>query len=77
MVLHSLVLFAAEAAEEEGSQVAFYVCGLLLAAWAVGVSVLGVRRPDSFAEAGGTRTAVVAVSAVLVVGACASAALTG
>jgi hypothetical protein len=77
MVVHSLVLFAAEAAEKEGSKVAFYVFGLLRAGWAVAVSVAGIRRPDAFAQAGGARSGVVAVSAVLVVGACLSAALTG
>jgi hypothetical protein len=76
MVAHSLVLFAAEAAKEEGSKVAFYVFGLLLAGWAVAVSVVGIRRP-AFADARGARSGVVAVSAALVVGACLSAALTG
>ena len=74
-MMHALVI-AAEVAEEEGSHVAFYVLGLLLAGWAVAVSVVGIRRAADFPPRVGARNGVVALSALLVVGACATAVIT-
>jgi plastocyanin len=60
----------------EKSKVAFYLAGGLLALWAVVVSVgLGLRRPD-FPGGRGGQTAVIAITAILVVAAMGSAVLT-
>ena len=74
-MLLALVTFASEAAGEESSQAAFYIGGLLLAAFAVVVGVLGIMRPGGFVANAGTRTAVVALAALLMAGACATAVL--
>ncbi|MBV9816894.1 MAG: hypothetical protein JOZ07_00930 [Solirubrobacterales bacterium] len=49
----------------EASKVPFYVCGGLLAAWAVVLAGMGLRRPSFPGGLGGQRL-VVAISAVLV-----------
>jgi len=72
----ALVTLATEAAGEETSKAPFYIVGLVLAAFAVLVGVLGITRPSGFTQNAGGRSAVVAIAAVLVVGACASAVLT-
>jgi hypothetical protein len=76
-MLHALVVFASEAAGEGSSHVPFYVAGLLLVGFAVIVSALGIMRPDRFAEGSAIRSAVVGVAALLVVGVCATAVITG
>jgi hypothetical protein len=64
--LASIFLLAAETAEkEEKDKTPFYVAGITLAAWAVIVSVIGIRRPDFPGTPGRTRI-VYAISAVLV-----------
>jgi hypothetical protein len=76
-MLHALVVFATEAAgEEETSKAAFYVLGLLLAGWAVAISVVGIRRAHDFPPRPPMRTGVILVSAVLVAGTMSSAVLT-
>ncbi len=75
-MLHALIVFAAEAGEEHANHTAFYVLGIVLALWAVAVSAVGIRRPDSFPPKAGARSAIVAVGALLVLGATASAVLT-
>ena len=75
-MLHTFVTFATEAAEHEASKTPFYLLGLLLAGWAVAISVVGIRRVRSFPPKPATRTGVILVSAVLVAGAAASAVLT-
>lgn len=62
-MLHALVTFAAE---EGGSQAAFYISGGLLAAWAVLISFLGMTRHDDFPNESAGK-AIVAITAVLVV----------
>jgi hypothetical protein len=69
------LLLAAEAAKEEGSHTAFYIAGGALAAWAVIVSFLGITRPE-FPGNMGARNAVLAVSALLVLGATSTAVIT-
>jgi uncharacterized cupredoxin-like copper-binding protein len=55
------------AATVEKDKTAFYICGGLLAAWAVILSAgIGLRRPEFPGTLGGERT-VIAISAVLVV----------
>ena len=76
-MLHGLVVAATEAAEEGGSHAPFYLLGGLLAAWAVAISVIGIRLADRFPPKAATRSAVILVTALLVAGATASAVLTG
>lgn len=70
-----LHVFAAEAAAE-GSQVAFYVCGGLLAAWAVAVSFVGMRGHENWPGSAGAARGVMGISVVLVVLAMATAVIT-
>ena len=51
---------------EEHSQTAFYVAGLVLVIFALGVSALGIRRPQTFPDSAGGRAALIGVCAVLV-----------
>lgn len=74
MSLLASIVAAAEGAAEP-SKTAFYVCGGLLAAWAVIVSVLGIVRPDFPERAGGARI-LMALSVLLVLGATSTAVIT-
>jgi hypothetical protein len=69
------LMLAAEAAKEEGSHTAFYIAGGCLAAWAVLVSFIGITRP-AFPGNMGARNVVIAISAVLVLGATSTAVIT-
>jgi hypothetical protein len=71
----TVILAAAEAGKEEKSHVPFYICGGLLAVWAVVVSVIGFTRPDFPASQGQQRGAML-LTAVLVVASMATAVLT-
>jgi hypothetical protein len=62
---------------EEESKMAFYVAGLVLVVFALGVSALGIRRSETFATSTGSRGAVIAVCALLVALAMATAVITG
>jgi hypothetical protein len=64
-VLHSILVFAQEEAEEP-SKVPFYVAGILLVVWALIVATLGIRN-ERFASEKRVGRTVMAVSAVLVV----------
>ena len=76
-MLQAIVVLATEAAgEQHADHTAFYVLGLVLAAWAVIVSAIGIRRAEHFPPRGPARTGIVAVSALLVLGTAASAVLT-
>jgi len=57
-VLHSALMLASV------SKVPFYVAGLVLALWAVGLSVYGLRRPG-FPSGPAAQRGVIAVSVVL------------
>jgi hypothetical protein len=72
-MLHALLVIAAE--EAEPSKAGWYICGSLLAAWAVILGVLGLRSPEFPGSAAAAR-GVMAISAVLVVAAMAAAVLT-
>ena len=77
-MLTALVVFATEAAEEPGSShAAFYIAGLALAAWAVLVSVIGIRSADRFPPRIGTRNGVIGIGLLLVLATTASAVITG
>ncbi len=72
-MVHALLVFAAE--EAEPSKTAFYVCGGLLAGWAVVLGALGLRSPEFPGGASAAR-GVMAISAVLVVATMAAAVIT-
>ena len=72
-MVHALIVLAAEKAEP--SKTGFYICGGLLASWAVVLGVLGLRSPDFPGSLRGER-GVITISVVLVVAAMAAAVLT-
>jgi len=74
-VLHAALILAAIEGEES-SKLLFYVLGGALAAWAVLVATLGIMRHETFPGSRGALRAVMAISAVLMVGAMASAVIT-
>jgi len=63
--------------EEETSKAAFYVLGGLFAGWAVLLGALGILRHATFPPSAGAARGIMAVGVVLMVGAMASAVLTG
>jgi hypothetical protein len=74
--LHALILFAAEAHHEETSKTAFYVAGGILAAWGFVIGILGTMRHADFPSEGAAK-GIMAISALLMVGAMAGAIVTG
>jgi hypothetical protein len=74
-MLATLLTFAAEAAEEEPSKTAFYILGGAAAVWAIVLFALGMRSA-TFPGSAAAQRGVIAISAVLVIGAMASAVLT-
>jgi plastocyanin len=74
--VHTLALQLAPVLAAEKSKVPFYIVGGLLVVWALTLSLgLGMRKPDFPGSLAGQR-AVVAISAVLVLGAVGTAVLT-
>jgi plastocyanin len=74
--MHSLALQLTPVLAAEKSKVPFYIAGGLLVAWALLVSLgIGMRRPDFPSSVTGQR-AVIAITAVLVVAAAATAVIT-
>ena len=71
-MLHATLVLAAGAAEP--SKVPFYILGGALAAWAVVLGLVGLSRP-SFPE-GTAERAVIGMTAVLMLGAMATAVIT-
>lgn len=71
--LSSALLLAAT--ESEPSKAPFYVMGVVLVAWAVAVSALGITRPH-FPASRGARRSVLGISAGLVALTLASVVLT-
>lgn len=71
----TILAAVAEHAPEEGSKTAFYIAAGVLAGWAVLVGVIGVTRP-AFPRGEGAARGVMAISAVLVAAAMATAVLT-
>lgn len=74
-MIHALILLAA-AEGEATSKTLFYVLGGALVVWAVLVSAIGITRHASFPPNRGAAAAVLLISAVLMVGAMASAVIT-
>ena len=75
-MLPALVTLAAVAAEAT-SKTAYYVAGSVLAAFAVIISAIGIRRHQNFPPSRGAARAVIALAALLVAATMASAILTG
>jgi len=77
-VLHALITFAAEMAEEgaEPSKALFYIAGGGLTLWAVVVSFVGIRSHENWPANDTTARAIMAVSGVLVVFTMAASVLT-
>ena len=74
-MLANLIAFAAEEGAEP-SKTLFYICGGLLAAWAVIVATIGIRAHETFPPSRSAARGVIAISVVLVLCAMASAVLT-
>jgi hypothetical protein len=74
-VLAALITLAA-AEGEESSKTVFYICGGVLAAWALLVSAIGIRRHAAWPATEGAQRAVMGISLLLIVAAMASAVLT-
>ena len=75
-MLLSIIIAATEEAGEESSKTLFYICGGVLAVWAVVVSAVGIRAHETFPSTKSAARGVMAISAVLVVLAMASAVIT-
>ena len=74
-MLATLIAFATEAAEEETSKTAFYVLGGVAAVWAIILFAVGMRS-TTFPGSAAAQRGVIAISAIVVIGAMASAVLT-
>jgi len=74
-MLATLLILAAETAEDEPSKVPFYILGSAAAVWAIVLFTLGMRSP-TFPSSSGAQRGVIAVSVLLVVAAMASSVLT-
>jgi len=70
------ILIAAAEEGAEPSKTPFYICGGLLALWAVLVAAAGIRAHDRFPASRRVSRGVIAVSALLIVAAMASAVIT-
>jgi hypothetical protein len=73
--LIGLILAAESTAAEESSKTAFYICGGLLAAWAVVLSAIGMTQA-TFPATVGAKRGVILLTAVLVAAAMATAVIT-
>jgi hypothetical protein len=72
-MVHAFLVVAAEAAKT--SKTAFYICGGLFAVWAVVLASLGLSQPD-FPREGTAARGVMAISALLMLGAMTTAVAT-
>ena len=75
-MLATLIVFAASEEGQESSKTLFYVCGGLLAVWALVVSAIGIRAHETFPPSQGATRGVMAISVALILLAMASAILT-
>jgi hypothetical protein len=75
--MHALIalITAAESGAEESSKTAFYICGGLLAVWAVVLSLIGMSS-QTFPATVGAKRGVIALTLVFVVAAMATAVIT-
>jgi hypothetical protein len=72
-----LTLLAAAAHEEETSKTLFYVAGAILAAFAVIISIIGIRGHETFPASKVAARGIMALAAILVAFTMASAIITG
>jgi hypothetical protein len=75
-VLATLIVFAASEEGSESSKTLFYVCGGLLAVWALVVSAIGIKAHETFPPSQSATRGVMAISVVLILIAMASAIIT-
>jgi hypothetical protein len=75
-MLATLLTLAAETAEEEPSKLPFYILGGAAAVWAILLFAVGMRSA-TFPGSVGAQRGVMAISVLIVLGAMASAVLTG
>ena len=75
-MLATLIAFAASEEGHESSKTLFYICGGLLAVWALVVSAIGIRAHATFPPSQGAARGVMAISVVLILLAMGSAILT-
>ena len=75
-MLHAVLTLAAAEGGEESSKALFYICGGLLAAFAVVVSAIGIKRRDTFPSGKGQQRGVIALAALLVLAAMAATVIT-
>jgi hypothetical protein len=75
-VLHALTIVFAAAEGHETSKTLFYVAGGVLAAFAVIISVVGIKRIDTFPSSKGQERGVLGVAVLLVLAAMAAAIIT-
>jgi hypothetical protein len=75
--MHALIalITAAESGGKESSKTAFYICGGLLAAWAVVLSLIGMAS-EGFPATTGAQRGVVALTVLFVAAAMATAVIT-
>ncbi len=75
--MHALIalITAAESGVKESSKTAFYICGGLLAAWAVVLSLIGMAS-ETFPATVGAKRGVIALTLVFVAAAMATAVIT-
>ena len=72
----ALVILAAETLKDEPSKAPFYLFGGLLAAFGVGLAVVGISRHETFPPSAGVQRALIALAVVLAAGAMATAVIT-
>ena len=75
-MLHALFTLASAEGGEESSKALFYICGGLLAVFAVVVSAVGITRRDTFPAGKSQARGVMALAAVLVLATMAAAVVT-
>ena len=75
-MLATLIAFAASEEGHESSKTLFYVCGGLLAVWALVVSAIGIKAHETFPPSQSATRGVMAISVVLILLAMASAIIT-
>jgi hypothetical protein len=75
-VLATLLTLAASEGGHETDKTAFYVIGAILAGWAVLVAAIGIMKHETFPSSRAGKTAVMAITALLVAATAASSILT-
>ena len=74
-MLAALLTFAADTVEDEPGKLPFYLLGGAAVVWAIALFAVGMRS-ESFPASAGAQRAVMAISALIVAGAMATAVIT-